>query len=81
MNEKELGVNPLIASVSFGDSRRFKIHHKSSRQVLDIELGHGDLLVMSGAMQQHWHHSLPKTRRHKLPRINLTYRNLMICLD
>lgn len=77
-DEKELGINPTIASVSFGDTRRFKVHHKTKKQVLDIDLCHGDLLVMSGTIQKNWRHSLPKTRKHKYVRINLTYRNILI---
>ncbi|MGZ8136545.1 MAG: alpha-ketoglutarate-dependent dioxygenase AlkB family protein [Methylococcaceae bacterium] len=76
-DEKELGVNPVIASLSFGDERLFKLHHKSSKQTLDILLDHGDLLIMSGSLQSHWQHSLPKTRRQKQARINLTYRKII----
>jgi alkylated DNA repair dioxygenase AlkB len=76
-DEKELGLNPVIASLSLGDERLFKLHHKKRKETLDIVLGHGDLLVMAGALQHHWRHSVPKTRKPKTPRINLTFRNIL----
>jgi len=75
-NEKELGRNPVIASLSLGDERLFRIAHNKTRHKLDILLGHGDLLIMAGALQHCWRHSLPKTRQHKTERINLTFRNI-----
>jgi len=75
-DEKELGLNPVIASLSLGDERLFKLHHKKSKETLDIALGHGDLLVMAGTLQHHWMHSVPKTRKLKTPRINLTFRKI-----
>lgn len=76
-NEPELGPNPLIASLSFGDSRLFRLRHNRSKQRLDIELAHGDLLVMAGTLQHHWRHELPKTRQIKQARINLTFRRIL----
>jgi len=76
-DEKELGVNPMIASLSLGDERLFRLHHKKRNETLDIELGHGDLLIMAGVLQHHWRHSIPKTRRYKGPRINLTFRKII----
>jgi alkylated DNA repair dioxygenase AlkB len=75
-DEKELGQNPLIASLSFGESRLLRFRHPHSGGKLDIELAHGDLLVMAGALQHHWRHELPKTRKVKQPRINLTFRRI-----
>lgn len=75
-DEKELGPNPLIASLSFGDSRLLRFRHLASGDKLDIELDHGDLLIMAGELQQHWHHEVPKTRRAKQARINLTFRRI-----
>lgn len=75
-DEKELGLNPVIASLSFGDERLFKLHHKKSKEKRDIVLGHGDLLVMAGTLQRHWMHSVPKTKKPKTPRINLTFRQI-----
>ncbi|MDD1611654.1 MAG: alpha-ketoglutarate-dependent dioxygenase AlkB [Methylococcaceae bacterium] len=76
-NEKELGINPVIASLSLGDARLFRLHHKKRRENLDIVLEHGDLLIMAGSMQHHWVHALPKTRQTKNPRINLTFRKIL----
>lgn len=74
-DEPELGRNPMIASVSFGATRRFTLRHrrdKSLKHALDLE--HGSLLVMEGPTQHHWLHALPKTARPIGERINLTYR-------
>ncbi|MEQ1636810.1 MAG: alpha-ketoglutarate-dependent dioxygenase AlkB [Methylococcales bacterium] len=76
-DEKELGENPLIASLSFGAERLFKLQHKHRKISLDFMLGHGDLLVMAGTMQRHWRHTLPKTKQPKTPRINLTLRQVL----
>lgn len=75
-DEKELGKNPVIASLSFGAERLFKLQHKRHKITLDILLGHGDLLLMAGTLQQHWRHALPKTKQPKTPRINLTFRQV-----
>lgn len=76
-DEKGLGPNPVIASLSFGETRLLRFRHPQSSRRLDIELMHGDLLIMAGELQQHWRHELPKTRRPKQPRINLTFRNII----
>lgn len=75
-DEKELGVNPVIASLSLGDERLLKFRHQNSKQVLDVTLGHGDLLLMAGEIQHHWKHELPKTKKVKTERINLTFRQV-----
>ena len=74
-NEPELGVNPVIASLSLGVSRRFVLRHVNGerRQLL---LTHGSLLVMAGEMQHHWQHALPKMAASEGERINLTFRLL-----
>ena len=74
--EKELGINPFISSLSLGDERLFKIRHNKTKQTIDINLQHGDLLLMGGALQHHWRHCVPKTRKEKSPRINLTFRQI-----
>ena len=76
-DEKELGSSPIIASLSLGDQRLFKLHHKKNKEIVDIILGHGDLLIMAGTIQNHWLHSVPKTKKLKTPRINLTFRNIV----
>ncbi|MDD2802208.1 MAG: alpha-ketoglutarate-dependent dioxygenase AlkB [Methylococcales bacterium] len=77
-NEKELGRNPLIASLSVGEERLFRLHHKQRKERLDVVLQSGDLLIMAGALQHHWLHSLPKTKKPKAPRINLTFRRIVV---
>ncbi|MBD9357699.1 alpha-ketoglutarate-dependent dioxygenase AlkB family protein [Methylomonas albis] len=76
-NEKELGPNPLIASLSFGETRLLRFRHAHSRTTVEIELSHGDLLIMAGELQHHWRHELPKTRQVKQARINLTFRRIV----
>jgi len=75
-DEAELGVDPVIASVSLGESRRFRLKPRGSGKPLSIDLHHGSLLVMSGDLQHHWLHELPKTRKNLGPRINLTFRRI-----
>lgn len=74
-NEKELGPNPIIASVSFGEERWFHFKHKSEKKINQkILLQHGSLLIMSGTTQENWLHQLPKSKKITKPRINLTFR-------
>ncbi len=74
-DEPELGPEPLIASVSFGATRKFQLRHQvdAARRV-DLELTHGSLLVMRGPTQRCWKHQIPKTARAVDPRVNLTFR-------
>ncbi len=74
-NEKELGTNPVIASVSFGEERWFHFKHKINKDLKQkILLRHGSLLIMQGKTQECWLHQIPKTKRVVNPRINLTFR-------
>jgi len=74
-NEKELGSNPIIASVSFGETRPFQLKHINlALPKTDIPLAHGSLLIMKGPTQHFWKHQIPKTSRNIKPRINLTFR-------
>ena len=74
-NEKELGRNPVIASVSFGSERSFHLQHNSIPEAkLKITLGNGSLLLMKGETQHFWKHQIPKTSKEINPRINLTFR-------
>lgn len=75
--EKELGKDPAVASLSLGDQRLFKIRRNKTGEMIDIELQHGDLLLMSGALQHHWRHCVPKTKHEKKPRINLMFRKIL----
>lgn len=76
-NEKELGIEPVIASVSFGATRTFRVrNYASKKENVDIELQPGSLVVMSGDMQEYWEHMLPKRLKVSEPRINLTFRTI-----
>lgn len=75
-NEEELGVAPLIASVSFGATRTLRVRRKGERGSVGIPLESGDLLVMPRGMQACCEHALVRTRRAVGARVNLTFRNL-----
>lgn len=75
--EPELGRNPVIASVSLGATRRFRFQHKKRDICLSLDLETGSTLIMKGATQHYWRHSLPKTRKAVGPRINLTFRRIV----
>ncbi len=72
-DEPELGAQPVIASLSLGDTRDFRLRDEASRAVSTVPLGHGDLLVMRGESQSRFRHSIPK-RAHAGTRVNLTFR-------
>ncbi|MCD8429982.1 alpha-ketoglutarate-dependent dioxygenase AlkB [Tenacibaculum finnmarkense] len=72
--EKELGKNPLIASVNFGETRKFQLKHNETNEKIEIELKHGSLLIMKGELQHFWKHQIPKTKKKIGNRINLTFR-------
>lgn len=76
-DEKELGRNPVIASISLGAVRTFRLKYKEEKDLkLDLELDHGSLLLMQGSTQHFWKHELPKTKKKIPPRINLTFRKI-----
>ena len=78
-DEKELGTDPIIASLSFGADRDFIFKHKTDRSIENVKLHlkSGSLLLMLGSTQHYWKHSLPKRLKVKEPRINLTFRNII----
>lgn len=76
-DEKSLGKNTVIASLSFGADRKFAFKHKSTKQSVSMMLEHGSLLIMQGNTQTNWWHSLPKTTKVDKPRINLTFRTII----
>ena len=73
-NEPELGPRPVIASLSLGAVRRFRLKLREGGEVLGIELGHGSLLRMAGDTQRLYVHDLPRTSAAVGPRLNLTFR-------
>lgn len=72
--EKELGRNPIIASVNFGAERVFQLKHMHTQEKIEILLQHGSLLVMMSELQHFWKHQVPKSKKITQPRINLTFR-------
>jgi len=81
-NEPELGPNPVIASVSLGATRLFKLRHYQDKALkLDIPLENGSVLIMQGSTQHFWEHSIPKTSRPVGPRLNITFRLVDISLS
>lgn len=76
-DEKSLGRNTTIASLSLGAERKFAFRHKSTKQTVSILLENGSLLVMKGETQSNWLHSLPKTKKVLMPRVNLTFRTIL----
>jgi len=81
-DEPELGKNPVIASLSLGETRTFKLRHVRDKAAKhDLPLAHGDLLVMGGTLQHFFRHGVAKVARGRVghgdpvgPRINLTFR-------
>lgn len=77
-NEPELGQYPIIASVSLGETRVFRLQSKRDRKRRrKLPLTHGSLLVMGGTMQRTWRHAVPKEPAIEGPRLNVTFRRLM----
>ncbi|MFN6380022.1 MAG: alpha-ketoglutarate-dependent dioxygenase AlkB family protein [Flavobacteriales bacterium] len=75
-NEREMNQS-CIASVSLGESRKMKFKHKSTKEIIDVVLNHGDLLLMRD-FQKNWQHAIPKTTRPLGPRLNLTFREILL---
>ncbi|SES67774.1 alpha-ketoglutarate-dependent dioxygenase AlkB family protein [Thalassotalea agarivorans] len=77
-DEKELGTNPVIASLSLGAERVFHLKHKRTKQLTKLALAPGSLLVMSGETQHNYVHALPRTAKAMSERINLTFRKILL---
>lgn len=76
-NEKDLGVNPVIASVSLGAERVFKFrNYQTKKETHTMLLSSGSVLWMQGQTQHHWEHGLPKSAKINEGRINLTFRSV-----
>jgi len=76
--EKDLKKNGAIGSLSFGAERKFAFKHKETKEVVAMVLEHGSLLVMKDQTQTHWLHRLPPTKRVNKPRVNLTFRTIVL---
>lgn len=74
-DEPILGKDPVIASYSLGETRRFLVKHNHNKyNSVQVDLKNNSLVLMDGALQAHWKHSIPKTKRPMHARINLTFR-------
>jgi len=73
-NEPEMG--NVIASLSLGATRTFRIRHLRTNETMSFPVTNGTLIIMSGTMQQFWKHGVPKTARPVGERINLTFRQI-----
>jgi alkylated DNA repair dioxygenase AlkB len=77
--ERELGRDPVIASVSLGATRRFQLRHRTRKSLrLELALDDGSLLLMGGTLQHFWQHAVPKEREPVGERINLTFRRVVL---
>jgi alkylated DNA repair dioxygenase AlkB len=75
-DEPELGLQPVIASVSLGAARTFRFKARHGGEPVAVELPHGSLLRMAGDTQRLYRHEMPARRRINQPRINLTFRHI-----
>jgi alkylated DNA repair dioxygenase AlkB len=75
-DEKELGLNPTIASLSFGETRSFQLKHKfdKTKKTFILPITDGSLVVMKNELQHFWVHKIAKTAKNIGPRVNLTFR-------
>ncbi|WOT05966.1 alpha-ketoglutarate-dependent dioxygenase AlkB family protein [Shewanella youngdeokensis] len=77
-DEKEIAAGSDIASLTLGASRDFFIRHKVTKEKVVLTLNSGDLLIMHWPMQSNFEHSVPKRLRVKQPRLNYTFRQLIV---
>ena len=75
-DEKELGEQPVIASLSLGATRKFVFKHKKTQDKVELYLESGQLIVMHGDTQSFWKHSITKTKTVATGRISLTFRQI-----
>jgi alkylated DNA repair dioxygenase AlkB len=76
--EKDLKKNGAIGSLSFGAERKFSFKHKQTKATVSVILEHGSLLIMKGTTQTFWLHRLPPTKLVTQPRVNLTFRTIIL---
>lgn len=75
-DEAELGPAPVIASISVGAVRNFRVRARGGGRSVALPLAHGSLLLMSGDSQKDFQHAVPKTRKPVGLRVNLTFRRV-----
>jgi alkylated DNA repair dioxygenase AlkB len=76
--EKDLKKDGAIASLSFGAERRFAFKNKDTKQTISLMLQHGSLLIMKDRTQTNWLHRLPPVKGVSYPRVNLTFRTIVV---
>jgi len=76
-DEKELGHQPVIASLSLGATRKFVFKHKKTQDKVELYLESGQLVVMHGDTQTFWKHTITKTKTVDAGRISLTFRHML----
>jgi alkylated DNA repair dioxygenase AlkB len=76
--ETTLKKNGAIGSLSFGAERKFSFKHKLTKETVSLILEHGSLLIMKGQTQTNWLHRLPPTKLTTKPRVNLTFRTIVL---
>lgn len=76
-DEKFLGPDPTIVSLTVGQQRDFVLTSKATREKEIFKLSHGDLFIMQNNCQKDYLHSVPKTKDMLKPRISLTFRNAL----
>lgn len=76
-DEKELGAQPIIASLSLGATRKFVLKHKETQDKVELHLESGQLIVMHGDTQKYWKHTITKTKAVSTVRISLTFRQIL----
>ncbi|WP_201549673.1 alpha-ketoglutarate-dependent dioxygenase AlkB family protein [Psychrobacter fjordensis] len=77
-DEKELGAQPVIASLSLGATRKFVFKHKKTQDKVELHLESGQLVVMHGDTQKFWKHTITKTKKVSEGRISLTFRQMVL---
>ena len=77
-DEKELGDQPIIASLSLGATRKFVFKHKKTQDKIELYLESGQLIVMHGDTQEYWKHTITKTKTVNEGRISLTFRQMAL---
>ena len=75
-DEKQLGTQPIIASLSLGATRKFVFKHKKTQDKVELYLESGQLIVMHGDTQEFWKHTITKTKTVASGRISLTFRKI-----
>ena len=75
-DEPGLGVNPVIVSLSLGQSRTFQLKHKYTNKLTNIAHTNGTIIVMLGATQKDYYHCVPAEDHLVGTRLNLTFRTM-----